>query len=184
MGDLGMLTITVPESRRFNEKTNEFINVKETVLKLEHSLVSISKWESIYLKPFLSNAKKTTKETIDYIKCMTITQNVPDEVFYCLTNENLIDIQKYIDSPMTATYVSDPQKSGRRDVMTSEVIYYYMIALQIPVEFEKWHLNRLLMLIKVCNAKNQPPKKMRASEILSQQHALNEERKKLFGTNG
>lgn len=179
-----MLTITVPESRQFNQITQEFIYTKEITLKLEHSLVSISKWESMYCKPFLSTEHKTTKETIDYIKCMTITQNVPDEVFYGLSTENVMKIQKYIDAPMTATYVTEPPSRGRAEVLTSELIYYYMIAFQIPVEFEKWHLNRLMMLIKVCNAKNQPPKKMNKSEILRQQDALNRKRREQLGTNG
>lgn len=180
-----MLTITVPESRQFNQITQEFIYIKETTLKMEHSLVSISKWEAMYGKPFISTTKKTTKETIDYVKCMTITQNVPDEVFYSLSDENLRKIQQYIDSPMTATYVSDgPATKGKSEIITSEVIYYYMTAFQIPVEFEKWHLNRLLMLIKVCNAKNQPAKKMNKNEILRQQDAINEMRKRQLGTNG
>lgn len=179
-----MLTITVPESRIFNQKTQEFIYVKETTLKMEHSLVSIHKWEQMYCKPFIETSTKTTKETIDYIKCMTITQNVPEEVFYSLTTKNLLEIQAYIDSPMTATVVTDPPGKGRHEILTAEVIYYYMIAFQIPVEFEKWHLNSLLMLIKVCNAKNQPPKKMSKSEILSQQQVLNEQRRLKLGSNG
>lgn len=178
----------VPASEQWDELKQEFITVKamkEQTLQLEHSLVSLSKWESKWCKPFLSKKQKTIEETIDYIKCMTLTQNVSPETYDNLTRENIEQINKYIAAPMTATYFSD-DKSGKinREPITSELIYYWMVALNIPFECQKWHLNKLLTLIKVCNIKNQPPKKRSRREILSRNAALNEQRKKQLKTKG
>lgn len=180
-----MLQILVPASEMYDESTGEFITGKDFNLQLEHSLVSISKWESRWCRAFLSNKPKTYEETIDYIKCMTITQNVPDETYSRLTRENIDQINKYIEAPMTATHFLD-DKSGRggSDTVTSELIYYWMIALNIPFECQKWHLNRLLALIRVCNIKNQPAKKMSKSEIMNRNRALNEARRKQLNTRG
>lgn len=179
-----MLKITIPETDLFDEVTEEFIHVKEQTLQLEHSLVSLSKWESKWCKSFLFTKEKTLEETLDYIKCMTLTQNVSPYVYRCLTRENIQAINDYISAPMTATYFSD-DKSGRgREIVTSELIYYWMIALSIPFECQKWHLNRLLTLIRVCNIKNQPPKKMSRSAIMSRNAALNAARRKQLGTHG
>ena len=180
-----MLQITVPATEQWDESINEFVYAKETVLQLEHSLVSLSKWESKWCKPFLSNEEKTDEETLDYIRCMTITQNVKPEVYNCLTVDNIQQIRNYINAPMTATYFSErgPSKSSG-ELVTSELIYYWMIALNIPVKFEKWHINRLLTLIKVCNIKNEPPKKMSRNEILSRNAALNAARRKQLHTKG
>lgn len=180
-----MLTLKIPALELYNEQTNEFIYGKETTLVLEHSLVSISKWESKWEKPFLSKNDKTNEETIDYIKCMTLTQNVDPEVYNRLTDENIMQVSDYIQAPMTATWFNDKQGSKNNgEVVTSEIIYYWMIALNIPVEFQKWHLNRLLTLIKVCNIKNQPPKKMSKNSILSRNAALNKTRRNSMGTKG
>ncbi len=163
-----MLQITVPAVDLWDETKEEFITTKEQVLQLEHSLVSVSKWEAKWCKTFLSKKEKTYEETIDYIKCMTITQNVNPIVYKCLTNENIEQINKYISAPMTATWFSDDNAgTPNREQVTSELIYYWMIALNIPFECQKWHLNRLLTLIRVCNIKNKPPKKMNRSEIMS-----------------
>ena len=182
-----MLQITIPAVEIFDERTYEFkIVAEEQTLQLEHSLVSLSKWESKWNKSFLSHASKASaEEMIDYIKCMTITKHVKPEVYNYLTDENIQQIQNYISAPMTATYFSeDPSKKGGREVVTAELIYYWMIALNIPVEFEKWHLNRLLTLIRVCNAKNQPSKKMSKREIMSRNAALNAARRKQYNTTG
>lgn len=179
-----MLKITIPETDLFDEATEEFIHVKEQTLQLEHSLVSLSKWESKWCKSFLFTKEKTLEETLDYIKCMTLTQNVSPYVYRCLTRENIQDINDYISAPMTATYFSDDKSARGREIVTSELIYYWMIALSIPFECQKWHLNRLLTLIRVCNIKNQPPKKMSRSAIMSRNAALNAARRKQLGTNG
>lgn len=181
-----MLEITIPARDFFDEQKEEFITTKETVLKLEHSLVSISKWESKWCKPFLDKrTKKTREQTIDYIKFMTMTQNVDPLVYEYLDNETVNKINEYIEAPMTATIFSDiEKKAGGSEIITSELIYYWMISLQIPVEFQKWHLNRLLTLIRVCNVKNSPSKKMTRGEILRRNKALNDARKAQLHTNG
>lgn len=180
-----MLQITIPAGEQWDEINQVFINTKEQTLQLEHSLVSLSKWESKWCKAFLTKNEKTDEETIDYIKCMTITQNVDPNVYNCLTKENVEQIKKYIEAPMTATYFSEEHggKSSREQV-TSELIYYWMIALNIPMECQKWHLNRLLTLIRVCNIKSQPPKKMSKRAIMSRNAALNAARRKQLNTKG
>jgi hypothetical protein len=135
-------------------------------------------------KPFLSKEPKTAAETIDYIKCMTITQNVNPRVYNSLTNKNIEDINEYIDKPMTATTFSSENKVGSREIITSELIYYWMFSLNIPMECQKWHLNRLLTLIRVCNIKNQPPKKMSRREIASRNAQLNTARRKKLNSKG
>lgn len=180
-----MLIITIPSTEMWDEANEKFVDTKEQVLQLEHSLVSLSKWESKWCKPFLSKEDKTFEETIDYIRCMTINQHVPDEVYGCLTGDNIREINEYISAPMTATWFSkDITGRGSREQITSELIYYWMIALNIPFECQKWHLNRLLTLIRVCNVKNQPSKKMSRREIMSRNAALNAARRKQLGTNG
>ena len=180
-----MLQITVPATEEWDESKQEFVYTKETTLQLEHSLVSLSKWESKWCKPFLSDEDLTEEETIDYIKCMTITQNVNPEVYKCLTQENIYQVRDYISAPMTATYFSKERNSRpSREIVTSELIYYWMISLNIPFECQKWHLNRLLTLIRVCNIKNNPPKKMSRREIMERNAALNESRRKQLNTKG
>lgn len=180
-----MLEITIPGAELWDESKQEFINTNTQILRLEHSLVSISKWESKWKKAFLGNQEKTFEETIDYIKCMTITQNVDPNVYNYLTKENIEEIHKYIGDPMTATTISENKNQPvNREIMTAEVIYYYMIALNIPFECQKWHLNRLLTLIKVCSIKNQPPKKMGKNELLKRNAALNADRRPQFKAKG
>jgi hypothetical protein len=181
-----------PDQEYFDEKTQEFFIVpgkpatKEYTLQLEHSLVSLSKWESKYCKSFLAHKDITEEETIEYIKCMTITQNVPPEAYENLTNENIEAVTNYINAPMTATWFSDNKRQGGRssEVVTAELIYYWMIALNIPFECQKWHLNRLLTLVRVCNIKNTPPKKMGKRATLSRNAALNAARRQQLNTNG
>ena len=180
-----MLHITIPETELYDERTNQFIRIKSRTLALEHSLVSISKWESRWCKPFFSKEGMTEEQTIDYIRCMTLTQNVPPETYKGITNSIIDEIAEYINAPMTATWFSeDKGKRGKREIVTSEVIYWWMIALNIPPEYQKWHLNRLLTLIKVCNNKNTPPKKVGKSTLASQYAALNAARKKKLNTKG
>lgn len=179
-----MLEIIIPASEGFDSRTNTFVEYKEVKLTMEHSLISLSKWESKYNKPFLSS-QKTSWEMLDYIRFMTITSNVSDDVFFRLTNENIIEIQKYIEAPMTATTITNEKKGKKNhEVVTSEIIYYWMITLNIPVEFQKWHLNRLLTLIEVCSIKNEPPKKESAREIAMRNRAINEMNRKRFKTKG
>lgn len=181
-----MLRITIPISpEEWDEEKEEFVEPKYKVLQLEHSLVSISKWESKWNKPFLSKDEKSYEETIDYIKCMTLTQNVDPEVYDHLTDGIITQVNEYIAAPMTATSFSEEKNgSTNREVITSELIYYWMIALNVPPEYQKWHLNRLLTLIKVCNIKNQPPKKRSKRELMSRNAKLNAARRKQLNTKG
>jgi hypothetical protein len=180
-----VLTITIPGLELFNEVDNEFVETESFTLTLEHSLISLSKWEQFYEKPFLSNNGKSTEEVIEYVKFMCVTRNVPEDVFERLTEENVFEIQRYIDAKMTATWFNEPPGAPRsRDVITSELIYYWMITFQIPFECEKWHLNRLFTLIRVCNSKQAKPKKMSRAEVVSRQRALNDQRRQQLGTRG
>lgn len=181
-----MLQITVQLSPEgWDEEKQEFVEPETQVLELEHSLVSVSKWESKWCKSFLSNPEKTIEETIDYIRCMTITPNVKPEVYDYLSNDNITEINKYIEAPMTATYFNDSKNSkGGRETITSELIYYWMIALNIPFECQNWHLNRLITLVRVCQIKNSPPKKMSKGEIMNRNAALNAARRQQMNTKG
>jgi len=180
-----MLTIKIPSVELFNEKSGEFYSLRGQEIVLEHSLVSLSKWESKWHKPFLSKDSKTRDEIIDYIKCMTITQNVDPEIYKFIHKETLGIITNYIEDPNTATTITDKNiKKQSREVITAEIIYYWMITFNIPVEFQKWHLNRLLTLINVCNIKNQPAKKMSKAELAANNRRLNAERKARLGTGG
>lgn len=180
-----MLQITIPAvNDAWDERKQEFVTLGEQTLKLEHSLVSISKWEQKWHKAFLST-DMTAEETLDYIRCMTLTQNVNSDVYTRITQDIIDEIVEYIKNPMTATvFFEDKKNSASRETITSELIYYWMIALNIPPEYQKWHLNRLLTLIRVCNIKNAPPKKMSKSEIMSRNRAMNEARKQKLNTKG
>lgn len=180
-----MLKITIPEGELFNEETQEFLTCKEQTIQLEHSLVSLSKWESKWHKPFLGKEEKTFEETIDYVRCMTITQNVDPNVYKFLSNDNIKEINDYIGDPMTATTFNEIKGGSKsREIITSEVLYYDMIALNIPFECQKWHLNRLMTLIKVCDIKSQPPKKMSRRELMNRNAALNAARRKQLNSKG
>ena len=180
-----MLKITIPGGELWDESKGEFVYREDQTLVLEHSLISLAKWESKWCKAFLSNKEKTREETIDYVKCMTLTQNVNPEVYDYLTNENIREINEYIAAPMTAAYFAEDKTARHsREPVIAELIYYWMISLNIPVQFEKWHLNRLLSLIKVCNLKNQPPKKRSAREIMKRNAELNAARRKKLNTKG
>lgn len=170
----------------WDEAKQEFVEPKTTTLQLEHSLVSLSKWESRWCKPFLTDNDKTYEETLDYVKCMTITQNVKDEVYQALSNKNIEQVTDYISAAMTATTVKD-KKGGKssKQIITSELIYSWMVNLNIPFDpCQKWHLNRLIMLIRVLDANNKDPDKMSEKEIMGRNKALNAARKKKLKTRG
>lgn len=180
-----MLVIVVPGSELYDESTEQFVTKGDVTLKLEHSLVSLSKWEQIHEKPFLENKAKTNEEVLGYIKTMTVTPNVPEEVYKRLSPENITAVNAYIDAKMTATWFSEaPGPPKTRDVITSELIYYWMIAFDIPFECEKWHLNRLFTLIRVCNIRQAKPKKMSRSALAARNRELNDRRKQELGTKG
>ena len=180
-----MLQITVPGIELYDEKNNCFIYLKERTLQLEHSLVSLSKWESKWCKPFISKTNKTDEEVRDYVKCMTITQNVEPDVYDRLTSKNYDEIESYINAPMTATTFKEGRLGKKGSgVITNEIIYYWMSSLGIWKECEKWHLNRLLTLIRVCNEKNAPSKKMSKSEIMKQNAAMNAARRQKLNSKG
>lgn len=179
-----MLKLTIPAGELYDEVKNEFIPTEEKALQLEHSLVSISKWESKWCKPFLTKDEKTFEESCDYIRCMTLTQNVNPNVYRGISNDNISQVSAYIEAPMTATTFSNDDQSINREVITSELVYYWMVAHGIPFECQKWHLNRLLTLINVCNIKNSPPKKMSQTELMARNAALNAARRQELNTKG
>lgn len=180
-----MLEITIRSEEQWDEAKEEFIPSVEKTIRLEHSLVSLSKWESKWCKAFLGKQEKTYEETIDYVKCMTITQNVDPNIYNHLSAENFEAINKYIEAPMTAAYFfENPNAPKSRETIVAELIYYWMIVYNIPAQYEKWHLNRLLSLIKMCEMKSSPGTKMSAKDIASRNAALNAARKKRLGTKG
>ena len=180
-----MLKITIEAPEEYNAVTQEFINNDAVTLELEHSLASLSKWEEVWEKPFLGSDEKTEVETIDYIRAMTLTTDVPPEVYSRLTRGNVDEISAYIQRKMTATWFVDlPQSPGAKATITAEIIYNWMVALNIPFECQHWHLNKLLTLIKVCNEKNNPPKKMTRAEAAAKQRQLNAERRAKYGSSG
>lgn len=176
--------IKIPEQELFIPP-DRFINLKETTIKIEHSLVAIAKWEAKWHVPFLDDhTQKTNEMIIDYIRCMTITQNVDPMIYDFLPESVLKEINEYIDDPMTATWFKNTSHGRNGEIVTSELVYYWMIAQNIPPEYDKWHFNRLMTLIRVCSEKNAPSKKMNKRDILSQNRALNAARRKASGSKG
>ena len=180
-----MLTLVIPMGEAFDDDKQEFIPIDETTLHLEHSLVSLSKWEIEFEKPFLETGDKTSEEILSYINYMILDTEFPPEVFSHFTKEHMDAINAYITAPMTATWFQEEQKkAGLPETITNELIYYWMVALTIPFECQYWHLNRLLTLIRVCNIKNEPPKELSPAELAARNRALNEQRKRELGTSG
>ena len=179
-----MLEITIPETELFDGVKN-FIYVKGQTLRLEHSLVSLSKWEAKWHKAYLSKKKKTLAESRDYVRCMTLNQNMDPNVYLAITPTMLKQVDAYINESMTATTFHNRKKpGGHQETITAEIIYYWMICHGIPFECQKWHLNRLLTLINVCNAKSQKPKKISQSEQIAFNRKINEANKKKWKTRG
>ena len=182
------LQITVPPLEiGYNPTTREFIysHSKEVTLTLEHSLVSLSKWEAKWKTPFLSKAKMTREETIDYIRCMTITQNVDPNVYKGIDDSIIRKVNDYIKDPMTATwFAKEENKKYQSSIITAERIYCWMITLQIPSEYRKWHLNQLITLIRVCELENRPKKNIPRAENLARIRALNAKRRNALRSKG
>lgn len=178
-----MLEINLAEKELFNEATSEVYTVKGKHLVLEHSLVSVSKWESLWEKPFLAKGEKTRAETISYIKFMTITQNVDPNIYVLFEDELIEAVSKYIAKPMSATTIKEHNVTNN-SIITSEIIFYWMIQMNIPFECQKWNLNRLLMLIRVCDIKSRKTKNMTRAEIFARNKELNAERRRLLNSTG
>lgn len=179
-----MLQIYIPKGEFWDERNEEFFYSKEFTLRLEHSLVSISKWEAKNHIPFLET-KLNGEQLLDYIRCMTIDNSVPNDVYKRLTQKDLVKILEYMNNPMTASKVTDiNNKVGRSEFVTSELIYYWMTKFNIPVEFEKWHINRLMMLIRICMAKESPPRKLTRQEQFARLNAINARNKARYGSKG
>lgn len=182
-----MLVITLPAVEYFDETSNQFNKAEEVVLRLEHSLASLSKWEETFEKAFLGKQEKTNEEMYTYIRFMNDTEDIPRDVTSRLTSDDLDAINRYINAKKSAVWFPEEGGEGNvpsRETITSELIYYWMIALQIPFECQHWHLNRLFSLIKVCNKKNAPAKKMSAGELAAKRRKLNDERRAKYGTSG
>lgn len=180
-----MLAITVRMSESFDESTSKFVSTEEFTFELEHSLASLSKWESFFEIPFLSDKSKTEEQLRWYLRAMIITPDVPEAVLENLTNAQMNEVSDYINAKMTATWFMDTgPKKPAREVITAELIYYWMVSLQIPFECQHWHLNRLFTLIKVCSEKNAPPKKLSRAEIAERNRAMNKARREQYNTTG
>jgi hypothetical protein len=180
-----MLKLTVIGTEYFDETTETFESVDDVVLELEHSLLSVSKWESKYQTPFLSNTSKTPEQILFYVEAMIVTDPFPPGIIGKLDQKNLDLINAYIESKESATtFGLMPERKGRGEVITSELIYYWLVAFNIPFECEQWHLNRLFALIRICNIKSQKPTKMSRSEMMQRNRSLNEQRRKQLNTKG
>lgn len=180
-----MLPIEIPEREFFDERTEKFGKIKGVTLNLEHSLISISKWESKWHIPFFES-EKTIEQTMDYIRCMVINREIPEDsiIFNFLTQDDVKKINEYINDSMTATTIKDSGGHTKNQIITSELIYYWMIQYNIPHEFEKWHINRLITLIRVCSEESKPKRKMSKREIMAQNKARNAARRARLGTKG
>lgn len=179
-----MLRIIIEEDETYDEENNLFETINEVVIDLEHSLFSISKWESIYQKPFLSSGEKTSEEIFGYIKTMIVTPDLDFDALNLSAN-HITKIQEYIDSAQSATtFGMMPERRGPGEIITSELIYYWMVTFNIPFECEHWHLNRLFALIRICNIKNSKPQKMSRNEISQRYREINARRRAELQTTG
>ena len=178
------IKIFVPKQELWDDTREILIPIKEDItLSLEHSLVSLTKWESKWHKPFLSPEEKTQEETMDYVRCMILNEDVDDEIIYAFTNANLKQIEEYIATEQTATTFpkensSEPQSN---ELLTSELIYYYLACMQCPFQpTETWHLSRVLTLIRVASFKNKGEKKLNKTEALQQCESIKERNERIF----
>ena len=178
-----MLDIFIPENELYDSERRVFIKIKPVTLRMEHSLVSLYKWEAKFHKPFLES-DKTPAEMLEYFKCMTVNKNLDPVYFNFLTSDDVLMIDSYMNESMTATTISNVPNKGKGETWTAELIYYYMIVNGIPIECQKWHLNQLFTLIRVCSVKNGPQEKMSKSEIMRQNKELNAARLKKYNTKG
>lgn len=181
-----MLVLKLSGDEFFDELKQEFVEYPAKTLCFEHSLVSLSKWESIHQVPFLDGKSRTPEEILSYVNCMLLDGELTDEDVLRLSSvDRLTEIIKYIESTQSATtFGIMPQTRGRGEIITSELIYYWMVAYSIPFECQTWHLNRLFSLIRICNVKQSKPKKMSRSELAAQARMLNEQRRRELGSNG
>jgi hypothetical protein len=182
-----MLQLKVVTGEGFDDSTSEFVESSFVILMLEHSLRSLSKWESKWCVPFLGTQTKTTEQVVDYVLMMVVSGEIPPEVLGVMTKDHFDAINAYINAPMTATTFNEPKKPSNKETITAELIYYWMTALGIPFECQDWHLNKLLTLIKVCNIKNAPKDKSHGSltrQTAMDRRALNEQRRRQLGTSG
>lgn len=180
-----MLVINLLGQELFNEETQEFSTTENVVLELEHSLISLSKWESKFQKPFLTTTNKSRDEILGYVEAMILNPTYPKDLWTRFSQGNLDDINTYIESSQSATtFGTMPDRRGRGETITSELIYYWLVAFNIPFECERWHLNRLFALIRICNLKNGKQKRMSKSEIAQRNRELNMQRRAQFGTSG
>ena len=181
-----MLTLKTQDTETFDNVEGQFETIPGRTIRLEHSLVSISKWERRWKKAFLTLDEKTAEELLDYIQMMTITQNVPDMFYSTLTKDSINTVIQYINNSMTATTFSDSTNRPSREIITAEIIYYWVIAFNIPIECQKWHLNRLLTLIKVCSIKNDPKAHHKIDKVGSRarKRQLNAERRAKLNSTG
>lgn len=179
-----VLEITIPQTSLYDEVNNLFIDVDEQKLTLKHSLVSVAKWEARWHTPFLDKKNKTYEQTIDYIRCMTLNKNVDQSVYKAITNDIIEKVDSYINDSMTAVVFKKDDSSNGSEIVTAELVYYWMTALNIPYECRKWHFNRLITLIRVCNIKNSPDKKMSKRQTASHYKELNKARRKKYNSKG
>ena len=179
-----MLRLKVTTEEGYDEFLSEFVESEAVVLELEHSLVSLSKWESKWEIPFLGSQEKTDEQVLDYIRMMFSGDDFPEKVFGKFAPADFEKINTYINARMSATWFGEKEDTAGREIVTAELIYYWMIALGIPFECQEWHLNRLLTLVKVCNIKNSPAKKLSSAELAKRNRDLNEQRRRETGSKG
>lgn len=181
-----MLQLTLPAGRGFNEDTEEFVIFPAVTLRLEHSLISIHKWEAKWHKSYLDNKEFTAEEQLDYIRCMSLDPNFDPIVLRRLRKDDFIKVRDYITNPMTATVIHKKKSQGPNSgqFITAELIYYWMVEFGIPFECNKWHLNQLLTLIEVCSIKQTPGNKMNKREAAMMRASANEARRKKLGSRG
>lgn len=181
-----MLEIEIPPRELWNEQKEEFIYVKGAKLRLEHSLLSISKWESKWKKRYLDEKNKLTyEESIDYVRCMTMNQNVDLEVYYGIDEKTMSQINEYInDNRSATTFTKRSDEKPGRERISSELIYYWMVSYNIPFECEKWHLSRLMTLIRICNVKQEKPPKVPKATAAASRASLNAARRRSLNSKG